>query len=82
MSFLTNVDVKGTMLNLDDLAFAQGSHLMTKKSINLPAGFFRKQMKGYEEVSVLHRCSPSESIFARKFIENSGTHSQAGQATP
>ena len=39
-------------LNLEDLAFSQGSHLMANKRCQLPDGSFRKQRKGYEEVHV------------------------------
>ena len=39
-------------LNLDELAFANGSHFMANKSCQLPEGSFRKQEKGYEEVHV------------------------------
>jgi len=39
-------------LNLDELAFSQGSHLMANKRCQLPDGSFRKQRKGYEEVHV------------------------------
>lgn len=39
-------------LNLDDLSFASGSHLMANKRCQLPEGSFRKQEKGYEEVHV------------------------------
>ena len=40
------------VLDLDDLAFSQGSHLMANKRCQLPEGSFRKQRKGYEEVHV------------------------------
>ncbi len=40
------------MLDLDDLSFSQGSHLMANKRCQLPEGSFRKQRKGYEEVHV------------------------------
>lgn len=39
-------------VDLDDLAFQQGSHLMANKRCHLPDGSFRKQKKGYEEVHV------------------------------
>ncbi|XP_041761550.1 putative U5 small nuclear ribonucleoprotein 200 kDa helicase [Anopheles merus] len=41
-----------TVLELDELAFTQGSHLMANKRCQLPDGSFRKQRKGYEEVHV------------------------------
>ena len=40
------------LLDLDDMAFAQGSHFMANKKCHLPEGSFRKQRKGYEEVHV------------------------------
>lgn len=40
------------VLELDELAFTQGSHLMANKRCQLPDGSFRKQRKGYEEVHV------------------------------
>ncbi|MCP9262026.1 hypothetical protein DINM_005324 [Dirofilaria immitis] len=41
-----------TALDLDDLAFSQGSHLMSNKRCHLPDGSYRKQKKSYEEVHV------------------------------
>ena len=40
------------ILDLEDLAFKDGSHLMANKKCQLPDGSFRKQRKGYEEVHV------------------------------
>lgn len=40
------------MLDLEDLAFAAGSHFMSSKRCQLPDGSFRKQKRGYEEVHV------------------------------
>eukprot|EP00043_Microstomoeca_roanoka_P014404 m.142887 g.142887 ORF g.142887 m.142887 type:complete len:2149 (-) comp16005_c1_seq1:147-6593(-) len=40
------------LLNLEDLVFAQGSHVMSNKKCALPDGSFRKSHKGYEEVYV------------------------------
>ncbi len=40
------------MMNLDELAFANGSHFMANKRCQLPEGSYRKQEKGYEEVHV------------------------------
>ena len=34
-------------LDLEDLSFSQGSHLMSNKKCHLPEGSFRKQKKGY-----------------------------------
>ena len=40
------------MLELDALAFAQGSHFMSNKRCELPSGSFRSAKKGYEEVHI------------------------------
>ena len=40
------------LLDLEDLTFKDGSHLMANKRCQLPDGSFRKQRKGYEEVHV------------------------------
>lgn len=40
------------VLELDEMAFTQGSHFMANKRCQLPDGSFRKQRKGYEEVHV------------------------------
>lgn len=40
------------LIDLDSMAFAQGSHLMSNKSVHVPEGSFRRQKKGYEEVHV------------------------------
>jgi len=40
------------MLDLDSLAFEKGSHYMANAKCQLPAGSFRVQKKGYEEVHV------------------------------
>ncbi|KAK4881295.1 hypothetical protein RN001_004614 [Aquatica leii] len=40
------------LIDLEDLAFIQGSHFMANKRCQLPDGSFRKQRKGYEEVHV------------------------------
>lgn len=40
------------VLDLEDIQFTQGSHLMANKRCELPEGSFRKQYKGYEEVHV------------------------------
>ncbi|XP_014208524.1 putative U5 small nuclear ribonucleoprotein 200 kDa helicase [Copidosoma floridanum] len=46
--------IQGTrnMIDLEDIAFAQGSHFMPNKRCILPKGSFRQQRKGYEEVHV------------------------------
>eukprot|EP00047_Mylnosiga_fluctuans_P022270 m.116969 g.116969 ORF g.116969 m.116969 type:complete len:2124 (+) comp9197_c0_seq4:160-6531(+) len=40
------------VLKLEEIAFAQGGHLMANKKCVLPEGSYRKQLKGYEEVVV------------------------------
>mmetsp|Transcript_75394 Transcript_75394/g.157134 ORF Transcript_75394/g.157134 Transcript_75394/m.157134 type:complete len:2169 (-) Transcript_75394:248-6754(-) len=40
------------MLDLEGLAFPRGSHFMANQKCQLPAGSFRVQKKGYEEVHV------------------------------
>lgn len=40
------------LINVDELIFSQGSHLMANKKCSLPEGSFRKAHKGYEEVYV------------------------------
>jgi len=39
-------------LDLSDIAFVDGDHTMTNKEVKLPAGSWRKQEKGFEEVHV------------------------------
>ncbi|KAK5124119.1 hypothetical protein LTR85_001822 [Meristemomyces frigidus] len=39
-------------LNLDDLKFDQGNHLMTNQNVKLPQGTVKKTFKGYEEIHV------------------------------
>lgn len=40
------------ILNLDDLKFDQGNHLMTNQNVKLPQGSTKKTFKGYEEIHV------------------------------
>ncbi|KAI9030984.1 Sec63 Brl domain-containing protein [Phycomyces nitens] len=40
------------MLDLESLAFEQGSHLMSNKKVKLPDGSFKRAKKGYEEIHV------------------------------
>ncbi|XGW08745.1 hypothetical protein V3C99_011228 [Haemonchus contortus] len=40
------------VLDLEDLTFSQGSHLMSNKRCELPDGSYRKQKKSYEEIHV------------------------------
>lgn len=40
------------MIDLEDMAFSQGSHFMSNKRCQLPDGSLRKTHKGYEEIQV------------------------------
>ncbi|GAN05971.1 pre-mRNA splicing factor [Mucor ambiguus] len=40
------------IIDLEDLAFEQGSHLMSNKKVKLPDGSFKRSKKGYEEIHV------------------------------
>ena len=40
------------VLDLEDLAFTDGSHFMANKRCQLPSGSFRQTKKGYEEIHV------------------------------
>jgi len=42
----------GRLVNLDNIVFDQGNHLMTNPSVKLPPGSTRRQFKGYEEIHV------------------------------
>ncbi|KAF2013170.1 Sec63-domain-containing protein [Aaosphaeria arxii CBS 175.79] len=42
----------GRVINLENLVFDQGNHLMTNPSVKLPQGSTRRQFKGYEEIHV------------------------------
>lgn len=39
-------------LNLEDLKFEQGNHLMTNQNVKLPQGSTKRTFKGYEEIHV------------------------------
>lgn len=57
------------MIDLESLAFKEGSHLMTNKKCVLPQGSLRKQKKGYEEVYIPSSKAPvleSERLVAVK----------------
>ena len=59
------------MLDLDDLSFSHGSHLMANKKCQLPDGSFRKQKKGYEEVHVpALKPQPFDSEEVLKYISH------------
>lgn len=70
---MANADREGTirgnllpkrLINLDNLKFDQGNHLMTNPNVKLPPGSTKKTMKGYEEVHVPapkpHRGGPDD----------------------
>lgn len=40
------------LINLDNLVFAQGNHLMTNPNVKLPQGSTKRTFKGYEEIHV------------------------------
>ncbi|KAJ1920303.1 Pre-mRNA splicing [Mycoemilia scoparia] len=40
------------VVNLDDLSFTQGGHLMSNTKCRLPEGSFKRSSKGYEEIHV------------------------------
>jgi pre-mRNA-splicing helicase BRR2 len=40
------------LVNLENLVFDQGNHLMTNPNVKLPQGSTRRQFKGYEEIHV------------------------------
>lgn len=40
------------LINLDNLAFDQGNHLMTNPNVKLPQGSTKRTFKGYEEIHV------------------------------
>ncbi|KAF2636126.1 pre-mRNA splicing helicase-like protein [Massarina eburnea CBS 473.64] len=42
----------GRLVNLDNIVFDQGNHLMTNASVKLPQGSTRRTFKGYEEIHV------------------------------
>ncbi|KAI8064474.1 Sec63 Brl domain-containing protein [Gongronella butleri] len=40
------------IVDLDEMAFEQGAHLMSNKKVRLPDGSFKRSKKGYEEIHV------------------------------
>lgn len=40
------------LINLENLVFDQGNHLMTNPSVKLPQGSVKRQFKGYQEIHV------------------------------
>ncbi|CCH43112.1 pre-mRNA-splicing helicase BRR2 [Wickerhamomyces ciferrii] len=51
---------KPKIVNLDDLAFDQGSHLMTTTKVNLPKDSFKRTKKNYEEIHIPAPPKPSD----------------------
>lgn len=45
-------DRAGKLIDLQELAFQQGSHLMSNKNTTLPPGSYRVSKKGYEEIHI------------------------------
>jgi len=42
----------GKLINLENIAFEQGNHLMTNPKVKLPEGSTKRTFKGYEEIHV------------------------------
>jgi pre-mRNA-splicing helicase BRR2 len=42
----------GRLINLENLVFDQGNHLMSNRNVKLPQGSTRRQFKGYDEIHV------------------------------
>ena len=42
------------MLDLEEMAFAQGSHLLSNKKCKLPEKSFKAVKKGFEEIHIPH----------------------------
>ena len=40
------------LINLDNLVFEQGNHLMTNQNVKLPQGSTKRSFKGYEEIHI------------------------------
>lgn len=58
---MTDADAEGglkgnmqprNLINLDNIVFDQGNHLMTNPNVKLPPGSIQKKFKGYDEVHV------------------------------
>lgn len=53
---------KPRIVNLDDLTFDQGSHLMTNTKVNLPKDSFKRVKKNYEEIHIPPPPNPTEEV--------------------
>ncbi|KAJ1680235.1 Pre-mRNA splicing [Spiromyces aspiralis] len=51
-------DALPRIINLEELTFHQGGHLMTNTKCRLPEGSFKRSRKGYEEIHVPHPNAP------------------------
>ncbi|KAF2736679.1 pre-mRNA splicing factor [Polyplosphaeria fusca] len=49
---IRNLQPSGRMINLENLVFGAGNHLMTNPNVKLPQGSTRRTFKGYEEIHV------------------------------
>ncbi|KAI9220719.1 Sec63 Brl domain-containing protein [Blastocladiella britannica] len=47
------------VIDLDSMAFSNGAHTMTNKSVKLPAGSFKRPKPGYEEIHVPAPAAPA-----------------------
>ena len=56
-----------SLLDLSEIAFAQGAHFMSNKSVSLPEGSVRKSMKGYEEIHV-PALKPKEFAMNERYV--------------
>lgn len=67
------------IVNLDDLKFDQGSHLMTTTKVNLPPNSFKRVKPKYEEIHIPAPAPPSEEA---KLVPISALPSWARLAFP
>ena len=69
------------VVDLEDLVFTQGSHLMANKRCHLPDGSFRKTKKGYEEgfVPALKHKAMAESEVHTLAVIGEGRGGEGGE---
>ncbi|CAM9017925.1 unnamed protein product [Wickerhamomyces anomalus] len=70
---------KPKIVNLDDLTFDQGSHLMTTTKVNLPKDSFKRTKKAYEEI---HIPAPAKPLDDSELVSISTLPPWARQAFP
>lgn len=70
---------KPKIVNLDDLTFDQGSHLMTTTKVNLPKDSFKRTKKNYEEI---HIPAPAKPLDEEKLVSISSLPAWAREAFP